>query len=84
MFCANSCHYCKVSKNGSIMRIEQQEFQEWNMVVAMLVQVTCGRISRNMRRIGLRRENGDWIIEFIIAEDNAQDREDAEDIASEL
>jgi hypothetical protein len=66
------------------MRIEQEEFQEWNMMFSMLVQVTCGRISDNMRRVGLRRENGDWIVEFIISQDDDQDREDIEDIAIEL
>jgi hypothetical protein len=67
-----------------MMRIEQEEFQEWNMMFRMLVDVSCGYISQNMRRVGLRRENGDWIVEVILEKDDPEDREEISEIASEL
>ena len=66
------------------MRIEQEEFQEWNMMMRMLNGVTNRHVSQNMRRIGLRRENGDWVVEVILEKDDPEDREEAEEFASEL
>lgn len=67
-----------------MMRIEQEEFQEWNMVISMLVQVSVGRISPNMRQVGLRQEDGDWIVEFVLKQENESDREEIEDIGYEF
>jgi hypothetical protein len=68
----------------SVVRIEQKEFQEWNMMISMLVGVTNRHISTNMRRIGLRREEGNWIVEVILEHDFQDDRDEAEEFASEL
>lgn len=66
------------------MRIEQEEWQEWNMMLRMLVGVTLGHISQNMRRVALLREDGDWIVEVILEKDDPHDREEAEEFAREL
>ncbi|MCW2351799.1 hypothetical protein [Sphingobium sp. B12D2B] len=66
------------------MRIEQEAFQEWNMMMRMLVGVTNRHISNNMRRVGLRKEGEDWIVEVILEKDDPEDREEAEEFASEL
>lgn len=66
------------------MRIEQEEWQEWNMMLGMLVQVTCGYVSSNMRQIGLHKEGNEWIVEVVIQAENEDDREEAQDFTSEL
>jgi hypothetical protein len=60
------------------------DFPIWNMVFRGLIQVTCGYISQNMRRVSLRRENGDWIVEVILEKDDPEDRQEIAEFASEL
>ena len=48
------------------MRIEQEEWQEWNMMIAMLLSVTTGYITKNMRFIGLKKESHKWILEVVL------------------
>ena len=50
----------------------------------MLVQASLGSISQNMRRVGLHRENGDWVVEVILEKDNLDEREEIEELASEF
>lgn len=66
------------------MQIEQKDWQEWNMMFRMLIQVTCGYVSPNMRQVGLCKEGNEWIVEVVLEAENEEDREEAEDFASEL
>ena len=66
------------------MRIEQEEWQEWNMMIRFLSDVTCRFISNNMRRIGLKKDNNNWIVEVILENDHPSDREISSEFANEL
>jgi hypothetical protein len=66
------------------MRIEQEEFQEWNMMIRFLCDVTCRFVTSNMRRIGLKKDGSNWIVEVIIEKDDSDDRAEARDFANEL
>jgi hypothetical protein len=66
------------------MRIDQEEYQEWNMMLAMLAQLSCGYISNNIRRLALRSENNDWIVEVILEKDNQEDRQNMNEVVEEL
>jgi antibiotic biosynthesis monooxygenase (ABM) superfamily enzyme len=66
------------------MRIDQEEYQEWNMMIANLAQLSCGYISTNVRRLALRSENNDWIVEVILEKDDQEDRQNMNEVVEEL
>ncbi|MCC7716703.1 hypothetical protein [Janthinobacterium lividum] len=56
----------------------------WCIQTLRLVQALLGAISSNFRTVGLSHDGSSWLLIFVLAEDNAIDREEIEDIACEF
>ena len=57
---------------------------DWLWVELMLVQALIGAISHNFRQVALCRRDADWCVQVILAEEDADDREEIDDIADQL
>lgn len=56
----------------------------WVIQTLRLVQALLGAISDNFRMVGLSHEGGTWVLIFVLFEDNADDREEIEDVGYEF
>ncbi|MBT9096723.1 hypothetical protein [Methylovulum psychrotolerans] len=57
---------------------------EKNKITVMLMQALQGAISANFRMVAISLENPIWKLQFVLAEENAIDREEIEDIITEF
>jgi hypothetical protein len=58
--------------------------EAWNLMVLSLVQALLGAVSPNMRMVYLGRGESRWRLVFVLERDDAEDREEASDVATEF
>lgn len=57
--------------------------QEWNLQSLTAVQAMLGLPSPNLRRVTLDHNGQLWLISFVLAHEDAEDREEIEDFGTE-
>src|SRR5262249_21858875 len=62
----------------------QKLLDEWNSTTLALVQALLGAVSPNFRMVALFADGDVWRLQFTLETDNALDREEIDDIASEF
>ena len=60
------------------------DLEGWNHQALMLVQALLGAVSPNFRMVVLDHEGTRWKLSFVLEKDQAEDRAEIEDIASEF
>lgn len=56
---------------------------EWNFQCVAVMQALAGAISPNFRRVTLDFDGGEWVISFVLEQEDALDREEIEDFVDE-
>jgi len=59
------------------------DLAEWNLQSVALLQAMAGAISPNFRRVTLGHNGIEWVLGFVLEAENAEDREEIEDIGTE-
>jgi hypothetical protein len=57
--------------------------QEWNFQSVAVMQAMLGMLSQNFRRVTLSHDGSQWLVDFVLEREDAEDREEIEDFETE-
>lgn len=67
-----------------MMTDEEFDVNGWHRASWALVQALLGAVSENFRRVLLALDEDQWVLEFILERESAEDVEEIEDVATEF